>query len=440
MGYLRKIKSKTRLLVWLTILFALFWVISVAYFQEINKLLLIVFEILVPVLFGITIWMINKDHQPIQTIGRSMNMLREGDFTTTLTRTGTMDVDQIVEVYNSMIKRLREERLSVREKNQFLDLLIESSPLGLIIVDFSDRITDINPAAVRYLGISEDAFLGKTLKESGSPILKQLAVIDYAEKKYIDLPDGMKYLCRKEYFMDHGYRHPFFMIEEFSEEIRKAERDAYGKLIRMMAHEVNNTVGAVNSIMSSVQFQEKIAKGTDYEEIVHILGVAIQRNYQLNRFMQNFSHMVKIPAPEKSEVELTRPIKNVIDSYLPLLNERNIILSTEFQDPSARINADQVQMEQVFVNILKNSIEAIGKDGAILVRSLENPARIMIRDSGPGLSDEARANLFTPFFSTKAGGQGIGLTLVREILVNHGFSFRLSNLEQGGAEFEITFR
>ena len=112
------------------------------------------------------------------------------------------------------------------------------------------------------------------------------------------LADGQKYLGRKLYFMDHGFKHPFYIIEEFTEEIRKAEKEAYGKLIRMMAHEVNNTIGSVNSIMSSVQSNPGSFAESDREEVIRMLGVAIQRNYQMNRFMQNFSNVVKLPLPE----------------------------------------------------------------------------------------------------------------------------------------------
>ena len=115
--------------------------------------------------------MMMRSFRPINSIGRSLNLLKEGDFNITLVKTGNSDVDNIIEVYNSMINRLREERLSVREKNHFLDLLIESSPLGIVMMDLDDRIMDINKAANRSLGIKEGNFEGKDLKE-----LKQQSV------------------------------------------------------------------------------------------------------------------------------------------------------------------------------------------------------------------------------------------------------------------------
>ncbi len=430
-------KSKTRLIVWLSLIYLIFLILAIVLFQKKSPWLLIGSEIIIPVLFGITLLLINRSHQPIQTISKSMSLLREGDFSTTLVRSGNPDVDAIVDVYNAMINRLREERLSVREKNQFLDLLMESSPLGIIVVDFDDKIMDINRAAFKSLDVLPGDFRGCGLADLNSPLAGKLLNLEFGDKKTLDRADGQKFLCRKLFFMDHGFKHPFYIIEEFSEEIRQAEKTAYGKLIRMMAHEVNNTVGAVNSILSTILDNEKSFVTDDQEEVIQMLGVAVQRNYRLNRFMQNFSDVVKLPMPEKDEYDLNLSMKNVILSLTPVLNESNIRIETEFEEPSPRLFADQSQMEQVFLNIIKNSIEAVGPKGHIHITTFSAPVRIVVSDNGQGLSAESRERLFTPFYSTKIDGQGIGLTLVREILVNHGFQYRLANREAGGAEFEI---
>ena len=119
----------------------------------------------IPVIYAVTLVIINKSLKPIVSISRSLNLLREGDFSITMVKTGNKEVDSIIEVYNSMINRLREERLTVREKNHFLDLLIESSPLGIIIVDLDDRIMDINKAAFKCLGINQSELSGKSMRE-----------------------------------------------------------------------------------------------------------------------------------------------------------------------------------------------------------------------------------------------------------------------------------
>lgn len=433
-------KSKTRLIAWLGLIFLIFLTGAIWLLKGRNPWLLILAEIAIPVLFGITIVLINKSFQPIQAISRGMNMLRESDFATTLVKNGNPEADGIVEVYNGMIHRLREERLSVREKNQFLDLLIESSPLGIVIVDFDEKIIDINPTAFRFMGLIPGDYRGKRLQDLNNHQANEMVSLEYGEKRKVDLAGSQKYLYRKLFFMDHGFRHPFFIIEEFSEEIRQAEKSAYGKLIRMMAHEVNNTIGAVNSILSTVLDNEKSFAPDEQEEVVQMLSVAVQRNYRLNRFMQNFSDVVKLPLPEKEPFDLISSLNNVILSLSSSFAERNIRIETDYQEPQVRIIADQSQMEQVFLNVIKNSMESIGANGCIRVSTQTTPVKITISDDGRGLSDESLDRLFTPFFSTKTDGQGIGLTLVSEILVNHGFQFKLQNREEKGAEFEIICR
>jgi len=429
--------SKKWTLIWLTLVFSLFLVLAIFSFHKNYTFLLIISEFAIPVLYGITIWMMMRSLKPISSIGSSLNLLKEGDFNITLVKTGNSDVDNIIEVYNSMIKRLREERLSVREKNQFLDLLIESSPLGIIMMDLDDRIMEINKAAIRSLGIKENSFKGKFLKELNSNLSVEIGKIGYDEKQLIILADGQKYLCRKLFFMDHGFKHSFYLIEEFTEEIKRAEKEAYGKLIRMMAHEVNNTVGSVNSIMTSMQSNPETFVKSEQDDLIRILGVAIQRNYQMNRFMQNFSNVVKLPAPDKEEMDLNDSLSLVIESYNAELKEKKIGVEVNLDSTIPLINADRSQMEQVFLNIIKNSKEAVPVNGQLRITTQKNPIAVIFEDDGPGLSKEVSEKLFTPFFSTKPGGQGIGLTLVQEILTNHGFSFSFRNKETIGTEFKI---
>ncbi|MDD4645499.1 MAG: ATP-binding protein, partial [Bacteroidales bacterium] len=286
-------------------------------------------------------------------------------------------------------------------------------------------------------GIPPGPYPGTPIQELKSPVIAQLLTLNFQDKRIIDLTDGQKYLCRKLFFMDHGFKHPFYIIEEFSEEIRQAERAAYGKLIRMMAHEVNNTVGSVNSILMTVLDNRETIVTAEQDEVIRMLEVAVQRNYRLNRFMTNFSDVVKLPKPEKESFDLNASIQSVINSFTPVLSENNIKIRLDLTTSSPQLLADQSQMEQVFINLIKNSIEAIGTNGTLTIKTGADPISISICDNGPGLTPEALEKLFTPFFSTKANGQGIGLTLVREILINHGFSFQFANQEEGGTRFDI---
>jgi two-component system, NtrC family, nitrogen regulation sensor histidine kinase NtrY len=366
-----------------------------------------------------------------------MNLLREEDYTTTLVKVGHADIDELIKVFNSMISRLRDEKITIREQNHFLDLLITSSPMGLLVTSFDDDVTSMNPAAEKILGVKFAEVRDKKITDLPRFVANGINNMKFGEK--LSLSKGnLKYLVRKDSFVDQGFSHPFYLFEELSDEIRMAEKDAYGKVIRMMVHEVNNTVGAVNSIISAIESNPGTFNPDHRDEAASILKVAIERNSQLNRFMTRFSDIVKLPGPEKSPYPLNDSLHSILGSYSSILKKNEITLNTELSSQSPLINADRSQMDQVLENILKNSIEAIGTGGTINVKTSLSPPRIIISDSGKGIDEEIRQQLFTPFFTTKTGGQGIGLTLVREILVNHGFNFDLHSLE-GKTEFIIEF-
>ncbi len=429
--------SKKWIIIWLALVFSLFLLLAIFSFYKDNPILLVASEVVIPILFGITIYIINRLIRPFSIMGRSINMLKEGDFNSTLVRTGNHDIDALINIYNSMINKLREERLSIREKNHFLDLLIESSPLGVVVLDLDEKILSINRAGYRYLGIPVGEQKGLILTSLDSSLAKSLISVSYDKRESVILADGRKYVCQRLFFMDHGFKHPFYIIEELTEEIRKAEKEAYGKLIRMMAHEVNNTIGSVNSIMTNVISKPDSFTEPERDEIISVLTVAVQRNYQMNRFMQNFSNVVKLPLPEKERMDLNRSVNVVADSFRPAIKEKDATLILDLELSSPQLFADQSQMEQVFSNILKNSLEAIGKNGTIRITTSSSPRRVVFEDDGPGIDASVAGKLFSPFFSTKPGGQGIGLTLTQEILSNHEFLFSFTNRKERGTVFTI---
>ncbi len=250
---------------------------------------------------------------------------------------------------------------------------------------------------------------------------------------------GMKtFKCQKASFVDRGFNHHFILIEELTDELLKTERKAYEKVIRMMSHELNNSLGAVNSILNTcLNFKDQLQK-KDKRSYEEALNVAIERNTHLNRFMENFANVVRIPSPKKTETDLHELLKNVGKFIFADIEKRNIKLRWELDSQPLMVKLDKQQMEQVLVNIFKNAVEAIEKNGEITIVTTPNK-QLIIRDNGKGVSEDIQQKLFTPFFSTKKNGQGIGLTVTREILLNHGFKFSLETNEEGETEFVIEF-
>lgn len=376
--------------------------------------------------------------KPLHTIGNGMELLREQDFSSRLSRVGQAEADRIVDVFNKMMEQLKEERLHLREQNHFLDLLVNASPMGVIILDFDRKIQTLNPAASKILNISSlEEIQGKSLSETDIPLAAELSTIELNTSKTLRLNDANIYKCTHSYFIDKGFRHPFFLIETLTREVFVAERKAYEKVIRMIAHEVNNTTAGIISTLDTIMntFDEK----EEETEIKDVLSVSIDRCYSMSRFITAFADVVRIPEPELRNTNLNEPVLSCIRFMEPVCAEKNIRLVSEFVDSPLVIALDTMLMEQVLVNIIKNAAEAIGQDGTIYIRTFSHPVSIEIADTGKGISKEIEAKLFSPFFSTKPNGQGLGLIFIREVLLKHGCTFSLQTYPDGLTRFRILF-
>jgi signal transduction histidine kinase len=215
------------------------------------------------------------------------------------------------------------------------------------------------------------------------------------------------------------------------------EKEDYGQVIRMMAHEVNNTIGPVNSILDSVnRFLGKADLKTDsYSEA---LQVAQDRNGRLSQFMSNFADVVRLPKPHVLSENMQDTLKDI--HILMQSQAQKASLEFEIQLPEKAIfwQIDRQQFEQALVNIIKNAFEASYENGKVEI--LLSNQNLVIRNNGKPIPKELETQIFSPFFSNKTQGQGIGLTLTKEILLNHEFEFSLSTKESGWTEFEIENR
>jgi signal transduction histidine kinase len=219
-----------------------------------------------------------------------------------------------------------------------------------------------------------------------------------------------------------------------TEELRLTEKAAYEKLIRMMSHEVNNSVGAVRSLLESTLAYAPQVGDDDRGDFTNALTVASARMDALNRFMSAFADVVRIPPPRRAPASVAELVELVAALIRPDAQQRGIAIDLELADRALH-DVDASQLEQVVLNIFRNALEAVGRDGRVIATLRDGV--LAIADSGPGIAGTARTELFTPFFTTKRDGRGLGLTIVQEILANHGFPFSLANREEGGAEFRI---
>lgn len=383
----------------------------------------------------------HKIVKPLNTIGNGMELLREQDFSSRLSPVGQYEADRIVNIFNRMMEQLKNERLRMREQNYFLDLLIQASPMGVIILTLNEDIAQMNPMAVKILGLSFDEVRGKKMRQIDVPLAVELAQISYEETRVVRLNDANVYKCSHSYFIDCGFKHPFFLIERMTDEVMRAEKKAYEKVIRMIAHEVNNTTAGITSTLDTVGQALSLEKGM--EDICEVMRVCVERCYSMSRFITRFADVVKIPEPTLMPFALNEMAATCKCFMEGMCADAGITLRLECDERVGMVKMDSSLFEQVLVNIIKNAVESIAssvgeKKGEIIVRT-QIPALVEVVDNGPGISKDVESKLFTPFFSTKPNGQGIGLVFIREVLSKHGCSFSLRTCEDGLTHFRILF-
>jgi len=413
--------------------------ILTSYFLYTNKYLFIAAEALIIISLIITFNIYRAFVKPLNLIAAGIESIKDKDFSLKFIKTGHREVDELIDVYNLMMDQLRQERISQNEKQYFLERLIQASPAGIIILEFDGFIQNVNPAAAGWLQKPITELMGKKLQDLPGQWSTELASLPEGQPRIFYINGINTYCGHKSSFIDKGFPRYFLLLEELTEDIIKKEKYAYEKIIRMMSHEVNNSIGAINSILSSFKaYKPQLQPDfqSDYEEA---LDVSIERNKNLAAFMANFAQMVRLPTPRKEPCNLHHLLQAVHRLMQPQLENRHICWDWDLVDNPLVINLDGQQMEQVLINIVKNAMESIEADGRIIIRTQLEPARLMIEDNGAGIPEKVRQQLFTPFFSTKKNGQGIGLTMIRDILMNHNFPFSLSTSDRDNTAFIIYF-
>ena len=362
------------------------------------------------------------------------------DFTSQVRPIGIPQVDEVIGLYNGMVDRLRTQRLALEEQHFFLEKVLGATPAAILTLNHDRSVSFFNPAAERLLGIPADELLGRDLQDLDHPLAHALAELETHTPRIVTLQGRRRVKATRARFFDRGAPRSFFVIEELTEELRASEKAAYEQIIRLMSHEVNNSVAAVISLLESCEDLLGSLPIEDRNDLLRALTVAGDRMQHLNQFMRGFAEVVRLPAPDPRPCDLRILLEDILHLLRPELNRCRIHLELEVPE-LPEILLDKNQIEQVLVNILKNAIESIGEDGTITVQVQlrADAAHLSVKDTGEGISPEIQERLFTPFFSTRRHGRGLGLTLIQEILTQHGFDFSLEGQATGGSEFRIRF-
>jgi len=431
-------KLRTKYILFVAILHSLALVLSFYIFRQ-DKLFFIISEVFIIISLLIAWQLYRQLIQPLKTLMQGIEAMKDKDFNVKFAPTGKVEMDELIKVYNLMMDELRTERVQQQQQHLFLEKMIETSPTGILIMDYDEHIYHLNPKAEILLGIKKEIVLHKAIHELSHPFMQKIQQLVSGESVTFSANGIDTYKIQKSHFIDRGFPRYFVMIEELTAEILAAEKKAYGKVIRMMAHEVNNTLGPVNSIIESALRAETIWQSGKYDSLQNALGVASLRNNNLNQFMRNFADVVRLPDPVKKSFDLNVLVTDVIKLMKWKAEDKEIHFDLQLSAGEFLLLADKQQIEQVLINIIKNAIEAIEGSGTVCLVTQVNPRKLIISDNGPGIPPELAGDIFSPFFSTKKDGQGIGLTLIREILLNHHFAFSLETISAAKTDFTIRF-
>jgi nitrogen fixation/metabolism regulation signal transduction histidine kinase len=428
-------RFKTKLLAYILFLNLLLIGLSILFIDN-NIKLFMTLEVVIVVSLVIGISIFRQYSGTMDLIASGIESLKDQDFSIRLKPVKNREFNQFISVYNKMIDQLRKERIAFSEKSVLMNKLMEASPMGILIFDFDDNLNTLNSSAERFIGFSgknvEKLKLDELSVKTGGMFEKCST-----SENYIFYKNGSEaYRIQNGFFVDRGFDTRFILIDELTHEIYKTEKQAYGKVIRMMSHEINNSIGAVNSVLQTIR-----PRLEHYDGYAQTVDACITRNENMNRFMSNLADVVRIPEPKRKDVDLNVLATNTLLLFREQHNCNPITFSTNLNDEAMIIAVDDSQIEQVLMNVLKNAVEAIENEGFIEVVTKASPVALIVRNNGRSIESNQREKLFTPFYTTKSNGQGIGLTLSREILLNHGCRFELrTNPVNNLTEFTIIFR
>lgn len=360
--------------------------------------------------------------RPLQTMANLLSALREGDFSVRA-RGARRDepLGDVMTEINTLSRTLQEQRLSALEATALLRTVMEEIEVAIFAFDDDGRLRLANHAGQLLLAKPAERILGRDATELG---LAECLTGDPARMLATTFPGGSgRWGMRRSLFREGGRPHHLLVIADLSRTLREEETRAWQRLVRVLGHELNNSLAPIKSIAGSLgSALHRTPRAADWEEDMRSgLEIIESRAEGLSRFMQAYARLARLPAPVLAPAEIPALVHRVaaLETRLPV---------QVIEGPALSTPCDAAQIEQVLINLLKNAVDAAQETGGgVRVGWKKTGAQleISVEDDGPGLANTA--NLFVPFFTTKAEGTGIGLVLCRQIAENHRGSLTLAN-------------
>lgn len=363
--------------------------------------------------------------RPLQTLSNILAAIREGDYSIRGRRAAMGDaLGEVMLEVNDLGQTLREQRIGALEANALLRTVMAEIDVAVFAFDGGQRLQLVNRAGERLLAQPSTRLLGRTAAELGLAACFNREEGEGPHTMQMVFPGGFgRWDIRHSTFREGGAQHQLLVLTDLSQTLREEERTAWQRLLRVLGHELNNSLAPIKSVAGSLADLLTLQpRPTDWGEDMHRgLEVISSRADSLARFIESYSKLARLPQPRFEPLNIGSLVQRVVslETRLPV----NVVAG-----PDLVIKGDDVQLEQLLINLVRNAVDASmetkGNVGVGWTQS-NGQVELWISDEGPGLA--STANLFVPFFTTKAKGSGIGLVLSRQIAEAHGGTLTLEN-------------
>lgn len=387
-----------------------------------------------PVLLWLAVRAARPWRQTLAAVSGGIESLRDRDFSVSIAAPVPAELRELVEAYNALGALLRRERFNLYQRELLLDTVLQTTPVALVLSDDAGHIVFGNLAARQLLrggrrleGLQIQGLLAE------QPAELRAAVTASSETLFTlgAAPESEVYRFSRREFLLNAQPHQLWLLERLTRELAAQEIAVWKKVIRVIAHELNNSVAPISSLVHSgkllAQQADPASQAPQLERIFATIG---ERTAHLAAFIDGYARFAKLPRP--------RPTPLYWEPFLSPL-AATLGFRIEGPLPSAETRADAGQLEQVIINLVKNARESDSPPDEITVSVKTQPGgvRLEVADRGAGLSEQALRDALLPFFSTKSSGTGLGLTLCREIIEAHGGRLSLANRPGGGVIVSI---
>ncbi len=360
--------------------------------------------------------------RPLQIIANLLAGLREGHFTLRAREDETPDVlGAVRREVNALQETLKQQRLGALEADALLRRVMEEIDVVVLAFDAAGALRLVNRAGERLLGHPAERLIGKTAGQLGlGPVLEgdTPRILELTE---LGTAAG-RWEVRRRPFRQGGLPLELVVLADISRVLRAEERQVWQRLVRVLSHEINNSLAPIKSLAATLtQLLDREPRPPDWrDDVQRGLAVVGDRADALNRFMGSYARLAKLPPPTRTPVEVAAWIHRVASLELP----RPVQVRP---GPAVTIVADGDQLDQLLINLLKNAAEAAPEEGAIEVSWRVNDTHLDVEVTDEGCGLPSSANLFVPFFTTKPSGSGIGLVFCRQVAEAHGGEITLAN-------------